>query len=281
MMRKSGVLPNFILVGVEKAASTWIYNCLHEHPEIFLPPHRSEVHFFDRNFHKGIDFYKSFYKKYRQQRSAGDITPSYIQEPKIASLIASYLPRAKILISLRNPVDRLFSDYFHFTRIRQTQISFDEYSEHPQYLDKSLYYPKVKKYFDLFPEDQILIVIFERIKNNEVKFLQEIYRFLEVDEHFIPQNIYNKSNRYVNPRNIRVYREVMTLLTYLRHRHNWMLDFFIESIKKTGLKKVLVKEESPPKIDLDKRKALSEFYKEDVKKLSQLTKINFHQYWNI
>lgn len=279
-MRKSRVLPNFLWVGMEKAASTWIYDCLQEHPEVFLPPHRSEVHFFDRNYHKGIDFYKSFYKKHRHQKAAGDITPSYIQEPKIASLIASHLPHAKILICLRNPVDRLFSDYLHLARIGQIDLTFDEYSQHPQHLYKSLYYPKVKKYFELFPEDQILIVLFEKIKNNEIKFLQKIYRFLEVDEHFIPQNIYNQSNRYVNPRNIRYYRKVMGLLTSLRHRHNRIIDFFIESIKKTGLKKVLVKEESPPEMDWQKRKTLSEFFKEDVKKLSQLTRINFHQYWN-
>lgn len=281
MNKKTSSLPNFFLVGFEKSATTWLYNCLQEHPKIFLPPHRSEVHFFDRNYDKGIDFYRKFYRKSKNEKAVGDMTPSYIQDPNIARLIARNFPHAKIIISLRNPVDRLFSDYLHQNRNTRTNIVLSDYLKNKNYLERSLYYKKVKEYFNLFKKNEIFIIIFEKINQGQIELLQKIFRFLEVDDSFNPECINKKMNKYVKPRNIKIYHGIMGFLKYLRMKHNRYLDHIIEFIKSTGVKNLLVKEKERPRLDSKIRTQLSNYYKEDVKKLSQLTGINFHEYWKI
>ncbi|MHA1384510.1 MAG: sulfotransferase family protein [Candidatus Helarchaeota archaeon] len=274
-------MPNFFLVGVEKSATTWIYNCLKEHPEIFLPPFRSEVHFFDRNYDKGIEFYRKFYKSCKNEIAIGDITPSYMYNNEIAERIVSHFPKAKIIFSLRNPVDRCYSHYLHLKRNRNLNISFSSMVRKEDFLNKSLYYAKVKTYFDLFPRENILILLFEKIKENPQAFLKKIFRFLEVDENFTPSNLNKRDNIYVTPRNIKAYRFLMLILRVLRHKHNKKIDILIEIVKKIGLKQIISKKSIKNQLPFKEREELFDYFKKDIKELSDLVRINLFNYWHL
>lgn len=279
MIKGNEVLPNFILVGAEKCATTWIYFCLKEHPEVYLPPYRTEVHFFDRNYSKGIKFYKKFYKFWKGEKAIGDITPSYIYDINVAELIAKHLPNAKIIFSLRNPVYRCYSDYFHLLRNTKLDLSFEEIIQNKDFLNKSLYYEKVKKYFEFFPREKILVVIFEKLKENPKCELKRIFRFLEVDDDFVPSSISKKFNIYIKPRNLYLYRYIMKVVRYFRFKHNLKYDYLIELIKKIGIKEFLVKRENKPSLPIEFKNYLFYIYYEDIKKLSDLIRINLFEYW--
>lgn len=115
-------LPEFIIIGAQKAGTTSLYNYLIEHPSIF-PAFKKEVLYFDVNYRKGIHWYKSFFpttifkfliSKYSNRRFiTGEASPYYILYPHAAKRIHSTLPKVKIIILLRNPINRSFSQYFH------------------------------------------------------------------------------------------------------------------------------------------------------------------------
>lgn len=275
------MFPNFILVGVDKSATTWIYKCLIEHPDIYFPPYRSEVHFFDRNYEKGISFYKKFYSKYNNEKAVGDLTPTYMHNEKIAELIKYHLPNAKIIFSLRHPVNRIYSEYLHLYRNTNMNISFRKMTENKEFLRKSLYYEKVKKYFDLFPRNNILILIFETIRNNPQASLKKIYRFLEVRNEFIPKNLKSKKNINVQPNNIKIYRLIMLALRKLRHKHNPKIDYFIEIVKKSGLKSLISKKNNKIHLKKEEKEKLFNFYRKDIEKLSELIEIDLMHYWTV
>jgi len=273
------ILPNFILAGVEKSGTTWLYHCLLDHPDIYLPPYRSEVHFFDRNYRKGLDFYKKFYRSYKGQKAIGDMTPSYMYKEKIAELISFHMPNAKIMFSLRNPVDRCYSDYLHLYRNTKLDLSFNEMIRNKAFLNKSFYYAKVKKYFDCFPKEKILVILFENLTKKPALELKKIYQFLEVDDNFVPSSISKEFNVFVEPKNLSVYRYIMKILKFFRFRHDTKYDFFVEVIKKLKIKEILSKKVNKPKLAIENRRYLFNLFHDDIKNLSDLINLNLLKYW--
>lgn len=164
------MLPNFFLVGAAKSGTTYIYECLSKHPNVFLPLYRSEVHFFDRNYQKGLNYYEKKYHKWRGEEAVGDMTPSYMQDLNIANLIYKNFPNAKIIFCLRNPVKRSHSAYWHIYRNTKFNYSFREcFNQRHSIFKQSLYYEKVKKYYDLFPPKNILVLIYKDLKKKSCK----------------------------------------------------------------------------------------------------------------
>ena len=123
---------NFIIIGTQKAGTTWLSRRLNEHPEIFLPP--NELHYFDldQNYKKGLDWYrKQFNDKPKDAKSVGEKTPDYLwtnrphqNKINIAERIHQLDPDLKLIIILRNPVKRAISAYNHF--LRNGWINFKE-----------------------------------------------------------------------------------------------------------------------------------------------------------
>ena len=94
-----------------KSASSWINNCLWEHPEI-TPALTKELHFFDddSNYKKGVEYYLTFFNP-AEGTITGEITPSYLYDTKVPSRIYSNFPNVKLVVCLRNPADRAWSEY--------------------------------------------------------------------------------------------------------------------------------------------------------------------------
>src|SRR5689334_8975756 len=116
------LLPDFIIIGAQKGGTTSLYNYLIEHP-LIKSARRKEVHYFDRNFHKGVSWYKAFFptslEKYyaenilKKDFITGEGSPEYLFYPHCAEKAVRVLPQAKIIALLRNPVDRAYSQYRH------------------------------------------------------------------------------------------------------------------------------------------------------------------------
>ncbi len=103
---------DFIGIGAAKAASTWIFTCLNEHPEI-CSDSRKETNFFSRyyNYKKGIKYYYSLFSHCSEDKIKGEFSPTYISSPQAPYLIYKHFPEVKLIACLRNPVDRAYSEY--------------------------------------------------------------------------------------------------------------------------------------------------------------------------
>jgi len=186
---------DFICAGAQKSGTTTLFNMLSQHPSVYMP-RRKELYFFDdeRNFKKGYIWYESLFEEDSDLQVKGDITPDYILFPKCAKRILNYNPDVKILIMLRNPADRAFSHYQMKKRDTEENKSFSEALKSEaertgrgyrsmmkySYLQRGFYYKQLKPYFDLFPPENIKIIIFEEFIKDIINHMGEIEMFLEI-----------------------------------------------------------------------------------------------------
>lgn len=125
----SGALPDFLIIGAQKGGTTFLYHLLCQHPYV-EPAATKEVHFFDINFDRGVEWYRSRFSPPTQKEGrkvlTGESSPYYIYHPHAAQRAAQVVPGVRLIALLRNPVDRAFSDYNHKAREGRESLSFEE-----------------------------------------------------------------------------------------------------------------------------------------------------------
>ncbi|MEF8795085.1 MAG: sulfotransferase domain-containing protein [Salinivenus sp.] len=207
-------LPNFLVIGAQKAGTTWLLRHLSQHPDIYMPA--EEVHFFDKkyNYAKGLSWYRQFFEKATTERAIGEKTPDYFWTnqpgaeghlPSVHRNIHDAVPEAKLILIVRDPVDRAVSAVNHLLRTRRVspRYSIDDLlageSRHlvePHgVLDYGLYYKHIQSYLDLFDPDQFLILVFEEdIVANPRAGLRTVTEFLGVDPSFRFTGVQEREN---------------------------------------------------------------------------------------
>ena len=103
---------DFFLLGVPKAASSWIYYCFKEHPDIYVPD-KDSLRYFDLKYHKGLSWYGKYFEQANEQQVVIDPSPTYFRSPVAPKRIADNFPDANFILCLRNPVDRAFFQFWH------------------------------------------------------------------------------------------------------------------------------------------------------------------------
>ena len=265
---------DFIGLGAQKAGTSWIYACLYEHPEICMP--FKEINFFsrERNWKKGLDWYKDRFKTCPKHKLKGEFSTSYLDSEIAAKRIYKYFPDVKLIACLRNPIDRAFSNYKHDIKMGNISenTSFDEaIKKHKEYIKRGFYNQQLEQYLKLFPRDQILILIYEDIEKNPLKFIQKIYNFLNVDSSFVPFMLEKKVDVSRTPKLIFLDKIIRRIANFLRkiglHKLVWL-------VKKTGAPEAIrrINTEKKKEIKLDKktREKLKKIFKEDTEKLSKM-----------
>jgi hypothetical protein len=191
---------DFIGIGTSRSYTTWIYSCLREHPSIFMPK-KKELHFFDcdRNFNKGVSYYNSFFIDRKNELIQGEFTPRYILYKDALLRIKKFYHHVKIIISLRNPLERAYSQYnfFKYNKKKEPENNFESalngFWKH-DYLEKSLYYKQLINVFQIFSKENIHIILTDDIKINPKKVIMDLYLFLGVEKSFVPSCIRKKIN---------------------------------------------------------------------------------------
>jgi len=205
------VLPDFIVIGVVRGGTTSLYHYLSQHPCIARAAY-DELGFFDTNYELGINWYRSLfptklYARYvrwrRKHFMTFDVTPFYIYNPDAAERIRDTLPHVKIIVVLRNPVDRAYSNYNLGVRNKDEKRSFEEaikfevnkiheYGDLPKdkkyfeqivaysYIARGFYAEQIAIWFKLFSKDQIFIISSEDLEEKENDTLTTIFDFLEL-----------------------------------------------------------------------------------------------------
>ena len=229
------MMPSFMIIGAQKAGTTSLYNYLIEHPRI-VPALKKELFFFDKKFDKGMNWYRSRFPFRNEALITGEATPTYIFHPHAPQRIKDSIPSIKLIVLLRNPVDRAISHYYHNLRYdiqnrrlkkligieRRETLSFEEAIEkakrilsaqfervhnnalyysreymHCSYLYWGMYAIQLERWMTIFPREQILILKSEDLFSKPQKIYKEALDFLELPTIKLKNHkIYNQSMRF-------------------------------------------------------------------------------------
>jgi len=189
--------PTFIGIGAQKCASTWIYDILDDHPDVALSQQK-EIDFFSYHYDHGLQWYEEKFSATGKHVASGEISPSYFHEPGVPERLLRHYPEVKLIVSLRNPVQRAISNHLH--EIRIGHLTGDDLSlerglkNNPMYVEQGLYAKHLRRWFDHFPREQMLILLFEDIVGDRAESARRIYRFLGIDEDHRSAALNNRSN---------------------------------------------------------------------------------------
>ena len=210
------VLPDFFVIGAGRTGTTSLYHYLDQHPSLSKSAY-DELGFFDVNFHLGLNWYRSLFPsvftKFRIKLKTDffmtyDVTPSYVRRPWIAKRIKKLFPKSKLIIVLRNPVDRTYSHYHLHRKFGETR-TFEEFIKNEiddiskwdvelkddnyfatkvenSSLARAFYAEQLPIWFEQFSKNQILIISSENLASNTRKTMNEIFSFLNLPEYDIP-----------------------------------------------------------------------------------------------
>ncbi len=191
------MLPNFLIIGAEKAATTWLARCLAEHRSIFVPPEK-ELFFFSTRFERGLDWYASHFRDWSGEARVGEATPVYLGHPQAPQRIRTTLGEVQLIVSLRQPVDRAYSAYWH--NLRRGRISPDSEfnscleSDAWEIRSRGEYFTHVARYLQVFPRDRLLVLLYDRIQEDSARELRRCLEFLGVDPDFRPSTLQLRLN---------------------------------------------------------------------------------------
>lgn len=196
-------LPNTFLVGCQKTASTWLYQCLQEHPQVFVPQ-KDAIHYFEINYYKGLEWYKQWFKDVESQEVILDPTPSYIRCYQAPRRIAKFNSSSKLIFSLRNPIERAFSHYWHEKKKSKIAFTFEEainyggvgnYDLYNDWIFTGFYYEHIQRFLRYFPREQMIFLLYDDLVADPKNYLEKLFSFLGVEEGFEPSVLHQKINK--------------------------------------------------------------------------------------
>lgn len=261
--------PNFLVIGGTRCGSSWLYRLLKSHPEIYVPTNIKEVHFFNRHYEKGWQWYEKLFTKASDGlRAVGEVTPEYISDEKTPKRVKQDIPETRFIISLRNPVDKLYSSYANDVLYHGIKCSFEEYfRQRRSTYHKALYSAQLKRWFAEFPCEQFLILIFEEMIKHPEKAASRISRFLGVDENGFDKSIFKEKTNYsYTPRFHKLFLIGIRLNEFLVARRLYGLSKVIVRCGRIFKSKRVKKRELDPEL----RKVLYAEYKDDIAETERL-----------
>jgi hypothetical protein len=203
-------LPSFIVIGAAKAGTTALYWYLSEHPAVFMSPVK-ETNFFaygrdaqgrllygDPELHhfpiQTMAEYERLFDGSDGAAAIGEASPLYLESPQAADRIRAAIPSVRILASLRQPVERAYSDYLmhlrhrglQFDPIRDLSAAAPWAASDSRWMQVSRYHAQLERYYSAFPRSQIHVSLFDDLKRDALGMVQDVYRFVGVGSDFAP-----------------------------------------------------------------------------------------------
>ncbi len=293
-MSKSTI--HFIGLGGDASGSGFLYTYLQAHPEICMP--KQAIHFFqDRELYaKGADWYMAHFASCHRGTVMGEAGSRYLETPDAVERIARTYPKAKLLAVVCNPVERVYREYDRSKKEGSIpgSMNFSQYLEaYPHTLERGLFGKQLHTYLDLYSPVQLLILVHEDRYKGPVNYMQRVYRFLEVDDTFVPKPL----RRFVtidpdNPPPRPWYYKLARVLFFpfwllrLNRLFGWIWNKIQPYLRK-WLSAYLPEPSSAPSgpqpapISDELRQALNEYYAADVRVLSDLLARDLNTEWEM
>ena len=177
----STTVPTFLYIGTSKAGSTWLFNALAVHPQVYLASSKG-LYYFDQHLDRGEDWYLRHFAAATDEVARGEISHSYLSSPGAPDAIAAMNPRMRLLACLREPVDRAFSDYLDLVKNGQHDGSFEQALERfPRLVDRGRYATHLQRYVDRFGAEQLHVSLFDDLRADPQAYADGVFGFLGVD----------------------------------------------------------------------------------------------------
>ncbi|MCK9199935.1 MAG: sulfotransferase domain-containing protein [Gallionella sp.] len=208
---------DFIFIGPSKTASTWIYEAIRPHPDLFVPAAK-DIYFFDKYHDRGSAWYAGFFRDAPVGSLCGELSHDYFFNPVAIERIHAFDSAVKLICCLRNPFERAYSSYLHMVRVGMFTGSFEDALEKfPFIVDEGKYHTNLSHIFSLFGREAVLILDFDELEADPGRFARRIFNFLGVDEAFVPAVLHQKVNPARDARSKTLARMAKRAALLLRH----------------------------------------------------------------
>ena len=278
------VEPNFFIVGAPKSGTTNISYYLIQHTQVFMPENLEPYYFarldipqnYEREIISDEKKYLNLFKNAKNCKAIGESSPVYLYCPHSALEIKNRFPNSKIIISLRNPIEIAYSEYFSlkfmgFDKNRSFNELLDSSKEQLDQnefhidspLEAGFYSKHIKRFQKIFSKNQIKIIIFEEYIKNTIPTINSILSFLDIDKSIAFKTA--PKGAYKVPRNF-ASQKLMNNSTFRK-----TAKFIIPTVARQKIgERFLVKESSRPVLKQNERQRLKEIYQDDVENLAKL-----------
>ncbi len=201
-LRQTAVV-DFIGIGVQKAATSWLHDVLSSHPGIEAS-NPKEIDFFTHHFDRGYEWYESFFSTNASDLKRGECSPSYFYSRSAPERARRYNPDLKLVAILRDPVARAFSNHLHEIRKRhipETRSFEDALQVNPLYLEQGRYQENLSRWLDVFGRDRLLVLLSEDIAQDPVTAFESVCTHLGVSKDVRPETLGERSHESVSSKN--------------------------------------------------------------------------------
>lgn len=265
--------PNFLVIGAQKCGTTWLERMLKQHPDVYAPETK-ELHFFNdraRYERDGMEWYRARFAGHAGQKAVGEFTPGYYwvaltpederEHPgrirDIHETVHRHYPDLRLILMLRNPVERAVSAWFHHIRKRRIspRTRFRDAWGKLGIRNMGFYHRNLVEWMKLYPKERFLVLIFEQdVLSGDEDAVRRVCRHLEIDDQFKPTSLREKFNR----------REAGTYLhlNYYLGRAGQAVANLVPGLRELDLPKI----EVPP----EDRRELHRIYSEENRALEEL-----------
>jgi sulfotransferase family protein len=200
----SHVIPNFLGIGAPKAGTTWLARCLDEHPDVFIAAVK-EVNFLD---YESIDGrwaeYEAHFQPANGERAVGEFSTRYLASARAPERVHTRLPTARLIVSLRSPVDQVYSHYWHLLRqnfhqwdARAVPESFTDALERmpDRLLEPARFATHLARWFSACGAEQFLVLLYDELRASPHEVIRRAYEFLGVDPAVVPASLDERGRR--------------------------------------------------------------------------------------
>jgi hypothetical protein len=295
-------MPNFFIIGAQKAGTTSLYHYLNQHPQVYMSPVK-EPFFFDHEIRPNgevvlqdfvghrqaprfvnLEEYHALFRGADGETAIGEASPLYIYAPGTPERIKEHVPEARTVVLLRNPADRAYSAFLHAVRIGVEPLTDFVQALHEEeerirngwhyvfhYRSRGLYYEQLKRYYEVFGRERVGVWLYDDLKDDPASVVRSVFRFLGVDDAFMPDTT-SKHNPAGVPQS-KTARNIMratdTTVGVLRKVLSPPSRIFpFVSKTRQGVQSRVLTE--PPPIDSEIRRELIKGYAEDILKLQDV-----------
>ena len=282
--------PTFIVVGAPRSGTTSLFRHLRSLKSVYLPEVKYITHFRGNNYSPQLNEkeYLEHFSNVTTEKIIGEVNPGYLSDPDSPKLIKKKIPDVKIIILLRDPIERTFSEYISDIAKEKINCSFsDAILENPppvkdfpntglcqknNILERSLYYEQVKRFFEIFGRENVGIWFVETLKENPISILQQIYGFLGITDEV--KDMEQEFGQYSIPRN--------SMMKFIL-RNKQILKILRKIIPSPKLRESLsdfsYKKISKPVMLKKDRILLEEYFRKDTSNLHEILNMEIPWRW--
>jgi hypothetical protein len=243
---------------------------------VYTPTLRDEINFFDKYYDRGLSWYETLFpppEHAARYQAIGEISPQYLECDECPERIFTTLPESKLIVMLRHPVNRAYSQYGMFVQRWNYRGSFEDFlAAKPRALERGFYSRYLKRYLRYFDRSRILALVFEDAVTDIFKTKKNLAEFLDIAVDKFPSSA---GNGKVNPSSVPKYQFLCGFVAKTgRQFRRWHLEPVVDFVMRTGIPRILARGNPLPPLNEDLKQQLSQLYQAEFDELEQCLQID-------